>query len=94
MTESTRVARVGATEVHLKKSVEVTREVVDDVPQLPTSSPWVVLRYNTSAGKWQNAQTYDTFEDADTAFVNQTKNAGRGAAERLGIGGDRVIEAE
>lgn len=87
MAESTRVARLGALEVHLKKSVEITQPIVDEVNQLPTDAPWVVLRYNPNSGKWQNAQTYESFEAADEAFATQTQNNGYEGARRLGVGG-------
>jgi hypothetical protein len=87
MTSSTRVARLGTLEIHLKKSVEVTREVADQIPQLPTDDPWVILRYNPNSGKWQNAQTFESFQEADEKFVTLAQNNGAENASRLKAGG-------
>lgn len=88
MPQSTRVATISQSdlEIHLKKNLEITSGIVDQINQLPTSEPWVILRYNRNSGKWQNAQTFSSFEDADEQFVTLAQNNGVANASRLAVG--------
>jgi len=83
--KSTRIAEGKALEIHLKKNVEVTPEMCDHIPQLPTSDPFVVVTYNKNSGKWTNAKTFDNFREADEHFTERSKGEGYDAG-RLKMG--------
>lgn len=87
--KSTRIGTTGSVEIHLKKNIEVSRSVAEQVPQLPTSDDWVLLRYNPNSGKWMNAKTFNSFQEADKEFVKMCKNNGVGNANKMTVGGKR-----
>lgn len=87
MPESTRVGTVGNLEVHLKKQIEITREMVNEIPTLPDTDPWYVATKNTNTGEWTFEQSFDSFADAQDRFVTVCQNEGIDDAGTLQVGG-------
>lgn len=84
--ESTRVGHVGNSplQIHLKKKLEMTREVIDAV-NVDRTKRFFVCKYNPNSDKWINAKGFDTFKEADERFTNLCRTNGL-EADRLGVG--------
>lgn len=81
--ESTRVGKLGTLEVHLKKGVELTSKVLDEINDLDHTHSWYVVKYNPNADIWVSGEGFDNFNDADQEFKDVCIDEGLSNADRL-----------